>query len=83
MRHFICGLRVEIRNHSLVCTFNSVSELVERGEIIKIGIEEEKKVNHARFQAHTNQKVKTTDRKRKLDKVEDNQSEEKRGDCAT
>ena len=34
VRRFIRGLRIEIRNHCLVRTFNSVSELVERAAMI-------------------------------------------------
>ncbi|WP_459585845.1 hypothetical protein, partial [Enterobacter asburiae] len=45
VRRFVRGLRIEIRNHCLVRTFNSVSELVERAAMIEEGIEEERYLN--------------------------------------
>ncbi|KAG7533312.1 Zinc finger CCHC-type [Arabidopsis thaliana x Arabidopsis arenosa] len=83
VRRFIRGLRVEIRNHWLIRTFNSVSELVERAAMIEIGIEEEKLMNREKFPNRSSQPSKSSDKKRKWDKVEDTKSGAKRGECLT
>ncbi|KAG7599514.1 Retrotransposon gag domain [Arabidopsis suecica] len=83
VRRFIRGLRVEIRNHCLIRTFNSVSELVERAAMIEIGIEEEKLMNREKFPNRSSQPSKSADKKRKWDKVDDTKSGAKRGECLT
>lgn len=84
VRRFIRGLRVEIRNHCLVRTFNSVSELVERAAMIEIGIEEENQLKQARFNSRSNPISKSGEKKRKWDKVENsNKSSGKRPECET
>ncbi|KAG7548022.1 Reverse transcriptase domain [Arabidopsis suecica] len=83
VRRFIRGLRVEIRNHFLIRTFTSVSELVERAAMIEIGLEEEKRMKPEKFLPRLSQPMKPADKKRKFDKVEDSKSDAKRNECAT
>ncbi|KAG7588696.1 Zinc finger CCHC-type [Arabidopsis suecica] len=83
VRRFIRGLRIEIRNHCLIRTFTSVSELVERAAMIEAGLEEEKRMKPEKFSSRLSQPTKPMDKKRKFDKVEDTKSDTKRGECAT
>ncbi|KAG7594102.1 Integrase catalytic core [Arabidopsis thaliana x Arabidopsis arenosa] len=83
VRRFIRGLRVEIRNHCLIRTFTSVSELVERAAMIEIGLEEEKRMKPEKFLPRPSQPMKPADKKRKFDKVEDSKLDAKRNECAT
>ncbi|KAG7567925.1 Zinc finger CCHC-type superfamily [Arabidopsis thaliana x Arabidopsis arenosa] len=83
VRRFIRGLRIEIRNHCLIRTFTSVSELVERAAMIEAGLEEEKRMKPEKFSSRPSQPTKPMDKKRKFDKVEDTKSDTKRGECAT
>ncbi|KAG7599389.1 Zinc finger CCHC-type [Arabidopsis suecica] len=75
--------RIEIRNHCLIRTFTSVSELVERAAMIEAGLEEEKQMKPEKFSSRPSQPTKPMDKKRKFDKVEDTKSDTKRGECAT
>ncbi|KAG7594042.1 Zinc finger CCHC-type [Arabidopsis thaliana x Arabidopsis arenosa] len=83
VRRFIRGPRVEIRNHCLIRTFTSVSELVERAAMIEIGLEEEKRMKPEKFLPCPSQPMKPADKKRKFDKVEDSKSDAKHNECAT
>jgi len=83
VRRFIRGLRIEIRNHCLVRTFNSVFELVERAVMIEEGIEEERYLNQEKAPIRNNQPTKLADKKRKFDKVDNTKSDAKTGECVT
>lgn len=82
VRRFIRGIRVEIRNHCLIQTFTSVSKLVERAAMIKIGLEGEKCMKSKKFSPSPSQPMKPVDKNRKFDNVENIKSEAKRNECA-
>ena len=73
VHRFIRRQRIEICNHYLVWTFNSVSELIEK----------ERYLNREKSPFRTNQHTKPTDKKRKWDKVENTKSDAKTGECVT
>ncbi|XP_010506862.1 PREDICTED: uncharacterized protein LOC104783401 [Camelina sativa] len=79
--HFICGLRVHIHNHCVNGVFNSVVEVVERAAMIEAGLEEEKQLRRERVSSRSTNPVKTIDRKRKLDKVDNARSDAKFKEC--
>jgi len=83
VRRFIRRLRIEIRNHCLVRTFNSVFELVERAVMIEEGIEEERYLNREKAPIQNNQPTQPADKKRKFDKVDNTKSDAKTGECVT
>ncbi|XP_010495869.1 PREDICTED: uncharacterized protein LOC104773018 [Camelina sativa] len=83
VRHFIRGLRVDIRNHCVNGVFNSVMEVVGRAAMIEAGIEEEKQLKREKVSSRSTHPAKTTDRKRKWDKVDNARSEPKYGECKT
>lgn len=83
VRRFIRSLRVEIRNHCLIRTYNSVSELVEKAAMIEAGLEEEKQLRREKFSSRASQSNKPVEKKRKWDKVEETKSDTKYGECKT
>ncbi|XP_010462765.1 PREDICTED: uncharacterized protein LOC104743370 [Camelina sativa] len=83
VRRFIRGLRVDIRNHCVNGVFNSVVEVVERAAMIEARIEEEKQLKRERVSSRSTHPAKTTDRKRKWNKVDNARSEPKYGECKT
>ncbi|XP_010506889.1 PREDICTED: uncharacterized protein LOC104783427 [Camelina sativa] len=83
VRRFIRGLRVDIRNHCVNGVFNSVVEVVERAAMIEAGIEEEKQLKREKVSSRSTHPAKTTDQKRKWDKVDNARSEPRYGECKT
>ncbi|XP_010412662.1 PREDICTED: uncharacterized protein LOC104698997 [Camelina sativa] len=83
VRRFIRGLRVDIRNHCVNGVFNSVVDMVERVAMIEAGLEEEKQLRREKVSLRSTHPAKTTDRKRKWEKVDNARSDAKYGECRT